>query len=429
MGIANRSIGLGGLLGLLRQSAWGTLDQATLSFCSFGTLVIVARAASAVELGLFSLCLSAIAIETLIATAILNQAYTVLSASRGPESYKKYVSCVFVTHLALGGVAVMLVMLLAMLALAFDSHIALLILLVAPAMASAQLQEFTHDAMYVEDRPPAAFLNSVISYGGQFLGVGLAYALGLLTIQSALLIIAITSFISALVGFWQLRRSLVWPLSRADLREANEENWRFSRWTLGSAIVSSTSVLVLPFVLAAFAGAASAGILRVLVSFVGPMRIVGRGVQVAFGPKAARVEQTEGSAGLRRLVAQILVVGVVPIAVYGTAISVFARPVLREFYGEEYAKHAGVMAIVVLSQLLTFLYIPFELGLRARRITNVLFQASLLGFLSFWVIGLPAMYVYKLTGAALAMAITPAVFGLVVLYYFSTEMRSGEKTI
>jgi len=415
---------------LMHRGAWGVADQALMSLTNFATLVFIARSVSPASFGLFSLALTAITLEMALAASVLNQPFTVISASRSGSGYRRYLTSVLLAQAAFATLATLPVVLSAVVAAALGWKIAALIVMVAPAMVAWQLQEFLRDALYVESRLPAAFLNDVISYGSQLAAVVIASQAGVLTPVNCLAIVGATSGLAALVGLIQLRSSITRSLSRTDLVADNVENWRFGKWTLGGTVLSLTSNSAVPFVLAALSGAASAGVLRVMVTAMAPTRVLLRGLQMSFGPAAARVLEREGIAGLKALVKRMFFLTSPLMGGYCLLAALFSRPLLSLLYGERYTGYAWLLPLVSLSYLLVFAYTPIETALRSLRATDVLFRASVWNFLGLWVIGGPCIYFFQLSGAAVLYVTMPPIVGAVLWrrYRQETQAAAGVRT-
>jgi O-antigen/teichoic acid export membrane protein len=298
-----------------------------------------------------------------------------------------------------------------------------LIFLTVPAMVLWQMQEFLRQVLYVENRLRAAFLNDVISYGGQLVAFLVAHFAGVLTPGAALLIIAATSAAAGLIGLVAIRRSLAWPGCVGQVRDANAESWNFGRWTLGSAVIFLGSYYVYPFLLAAFAGAPAAASIRVMVTLMGPVRIILTGIFTTFTPVAARIAEDADLPALRLLVRRMFLVSGLPILAYCVISSVFARPLVSSLFGPNFAGDSWLLPLVALSYVLNLSYTPIEIALRALRKPEVLFRASMAIFAAFWLFGLPAIYFFGLTGAAATLVGTPAVMSVALWRRYRTDVR------
>lgn len=415
---------------LLHRGAWGMADQALLSLTNFATVILIARSVSTTRFGEFSLALTFITIEISLAAAAFHLPFTVISARFSGERYRRYVAAILLSQ-SLFAIALSLpIALLAGLSGVLGWKIAALIAMVIPSMAAWQLQEFIRQVFYAEGRLRAAFLNDLISYGGQFVLFFGAFFAGVLNPVAGLGIVALTSLIATGAGLWHLRGSIDWSLSRSELRAFNAETWDFGRWTLGSAALASASNFAVPFVVAGFSGVAAAGVIRAIVTALAPTRVLSEGTKASFGPSAARVFEREGMAGLRAHVRQMYIIVVPPLGAYCLLAGVFSAPFLSFLYGDRFAHYAWLLPFFALSTFLAFLYTPIEIGLRARRITDVLFRASVWNFLGVWLLGAPLMYFFGLAGMAVLHLTMPPLVGVLLWrrYRRETHTEAGDRT-
>jgi O-antigen/teichoic acid export membrane protein len=407
---------------LLHRSAWGIGDQALVSAASFAMLILIARAVTPAQFGLFSIAMSFIYIEVTLIGSLLNQPFTVISAAREGEAYKSYVMSVLLAQVVCGFLVVLIVLLFAGIAATLGWHSWSLAMVLGPAVFSWQIQEFVRVVLYAEDRLRTALFNDLLAYGGQLLIIIYATERGLLTPSAALLIITAMTGLAAVVGLVLIRKSLTLSLTSASFIANNTENWKFSRWTLGSSVLTMSSTHTLPFVLGAFSGPTAAGIMRVMAATMGPTHVLLRSINGSFGPTAARVYAGEGSIGLRALVKRMFLVIIPPMAAYCVIAAGFARPLLGLLYGDAYIDYDWLLGITALSYFIVSVYTPIEIALRAIRATSVLFRASLWNFLGVWILGAPAVYFLGLEGVSILIAVN-VIVALELWQRYSREIR------
>jgi O-antigen/teichoic acid export membrane protein len=157
------------------------------------------------------------------------------------------------------------------------------------------------------------------------------------------------------------------------------------------------------------------------------MRILIAGAKTSFGPSAAQVEQREGVAGLRPYIRHIfLLVGPV-IGAYCLFLVIFAGPVLKLLFGGSFDEYAGLMPLFIVAYLTVEAFFAIEIGLRARRATDVLFHASLVAVISTWIFGPPLIHVFDLEGLLwLNLALSP-IYGAVLWFRYQRELRDAPR--
>ena len=138
-----------------------------------------------------------------------------------------------------------------------------------PSIIAWQLQEFIRRVLYTEGRMAGAFVNDLVSYGGQTVITGLLWWQSRLTGALALWALAITSAVACVLGVWQIHGSLVRRISR----QAILDTWHYGKWLLGSEILNWCSSLQMYLYLAAIIiGTAASGTLRAAQILFGPTR-------------------------------------------------------------------------------------------------------------------------------------------------------------
>jgi O-antigen/teichoic acid export membrane protein len=412
---------------LVKRGIWGLADQALISLANFLTIVVIARTLDPDRFGEFALALSFINVTMALASAALTQPFVVLSARYGGKQGCRFLSSTLLAQsLFLAAIAVPIAMM-ALITEVMGWRFASLVALVIPAIAAWQIQEFLRQVFYAESRLQAAFLNDVISYGGQMAGFIVATFAGFLTPVSGLAILALTSMMAIAHALWFLRKSLEWSFSRNEFARFMSEIWSFGRWTLGSSLIQSVTATSFSFMLAGFSGPAAVGVMRAFVTITAPIRIVVTAAATSFAPSAARINERQGLAGLRPYIRRIFLLVGPPIAAYCLLASTFAGPVLNLLYGGRFDNYDWLLPLYVGSFFITEIFFAVDIGLRARRITDVHFKASMWGALASWLLGPPLVYFLGLTGVlAFHLALAPLA-GIMMWLRYQREVAKQDR--
>jgi O-antigen/teichoic acid export membrane protein len=412
------------VVALLGRGVWGVADQALISGASFGTLVLIARAMSPSEFGLVALAMTFISLEMALVGATLNQPFAVLSASRDGAEYRRYVSSTLAAQVLLGSAVSVPMIALAGASSVLQWRAATVIALVVPAMLAWQVLEFIRQVLYVEGRLRGAFLNTCVNNGGQLVVISGLWWLGPVTPGNVLTVVAAMTTLSTVIGLYQLRGSVDLGISFGEFVADNRANWRFSRWTLGGTLLSVSSNFAVPFVVAAASGPAAAGVIRALVTVMGPTHILTRTFGMLFGPAAARSFEGSGVVGLRRMLSSMYWVVLPPMLAYCALVGTLAQPALRVLYGDTYIDYAWLLRSLAASHLMVSAYGPLEIALRALRATNSVFRAYLLNFLALWGIGVPCILFLDLGGVAILFVIIPPLTGAALACGYAQATRA-----
>jgi len=406
--------GISALCGRFLQGrrAWGLADQVLISGTNFVTMVFAGRGMGKTGFGEFSLVYNALLFANMIQISLVTQPHNVLGTGRAKGSaYASYTASTGVLQVALAAAQALLALL--FVGIAYSRHWSATSLLAAlvPAIVAWQLQEFVRRILYTEGRTAAAFLNDVISYGGQAVWIVILYWLDCRTNRSAptyltgpaaLYVLAITSAAGAVLGLFQIGRSLCGRIHAA----VWAENWHFGKWLLGSEILTYFSSLPMYMnIVGWMVGAAASGELKAAQTLFGPARVISFYLATVLPIQFARELAEGGNAALHRQLKSTALSVLPVLAVFCLLIALFAAPLLRIF-GRDFASQPRVLALYAIVAFLTYGQMVLIAALTAKRLTQVVFfssvaGAAITGAFSFWLIK-----TMLIDGALIAMILT-----------------------
>jgi O-antigen/teichoic acid export membrane protein len=289
-----------------RQAAWVLGDQAVSSATSFAVSLLLGRLvageASRATLGEYSLALSVFGFALLFQQDLLCLPFTVLRAGQRPRRERFFAGSIFTLQVLLSLVGACLAGVIA-LAVAWwrPSELVYSLLALALAMPLMLLREFLRRYCLAVHNARAAALWDALAFTLVVATLLILWQLRWLTSWTTLASLGAVNLIVA--SLWLAR---VWPQwrfgSRRQLLRDAARSWDFSSWNLASGILACAPTFVLPWILAANAGKAEAGVFAACVALVGFPTVLLAGLQNYLIPRAAaRFAQ----AGLRGLYAEI----------------------------------------------------------------------------------------------------------------------------
>lgn len=386
---------------LVRSGFLGLSDQVVISATNFATMVLLARVLGPSEFGAFVLVITGLLFATSIQYCLISQPHHILAASQDRDDYVRYTS-------STAGQQFLLAAAFAVLALSAAGVVRLagwggatLLLVFAPVVFAWQFQEFTRRVFYTEGRLVTAIANDVVSYGGQVVGLVILWRLGHLSAVTGLAVIGITSATAAALGAWQLRSRF--SLGHVRHGAAYRENWKLGKWLLGGNLASWTSGQLYPLLAAAFVGLAATGAMRAMQTILGPTNVLLIGMDTALTPAAARAYSEGGPAAVRAMVTKVYAYSWPFMAAYCVGVAVFARPILRLVYGEQFLDYSWLLPVFALTHALTYLHTPISLALRGSRLTSPMLQAYVMSTAVVFTLGIAAVYFFGVAGAAMGM--------------------------
>jgi O-antigen/teichoic acid export membrane protein len=387
----------------LHQGIVSLADQAVASATNFLTGVIIARACSKEELGLYMLGFSLILLITDFQTSLITIPYMVYAPRLKGKAHALYTGSTLIHQLAF---CLLTVVALVCGALAVTNGIGtkglgtVLWALVA-VIALIMLREFARRVCFARLKLKTAFLFDTCIAIGQIGGLFLLARFGLLSASRAYWVIGSACGIAVLWWLWSDRGSYHPRMSEslADLKK----NWVFGKWVLASGLVWAISMNLYPWLLAAFHGVASTGVWAACLGVVSVGNPALIGMQNFVGPKISHVYAAEGPRALRRLVLKITAVVALPMSLLCIVMIFWGDRLIVLLYGRQYAGNSLVVAILALNLLVTASAFSFSRALFAIERADVDFLVNFAALFIMVTLGLWLVRAFGPFGAALGL--------------------------
>lgn len=382
-------------------------------------MVFLARDLGPAEFGAFTLVYLVLLLANSLQTALVTQPHNVLGSPLETAEYRDYTTSAALGQLAVAGAFMLLVLMGALLAPAFGWHRGGLLVALAAAVVAWQLQEFARRALYTKGRIRTAFLNDVVSYGGQLALVLLLVRQRSLTATSALYVIALTSAVAAAGGFWSIRSHLGGHLSLRAFRD----NWAIGKWLSAATLANWLAGQMYPVFTAGILGIYATGVFRALQNLVAPTQVLANAFQMVATPEASREQARGGPRAVAAFLRRSSVLLALPLLAYFVLIGAYGRPLVMFFYSPAYAVDAAVIWPLGLAYLLSHAGRVFSVGLSAVQHTRPMFYAQVGAAATTFSIGLMLVRSHGLGGAAVGAAVTQGVQLALLAWYFRSHHR------
>lgn len=405
---------------LARRGFWGIADQALISATTFVTMVLLGRHLDPAAFGSFTLVYAVLLFANNLQLALITQPHNVIGATQTGEAYTRYTTATGVGQLAFTAVTVALTAVVALVAHLSASEAAPLLGSFVPAIAAWQLREFPRRVLYTEGRLGDAFANDLLGYGAQGPGMLLLGQFGHLSGETALILLASTSGVAALWGLWLIKPAVGWPVELGQLRD----NWRYGKWLLGAMLASSSYYLLFPVLVAALVSVAELGAFRAVQTIMGPTHVLLKAMESSLTPRAAREHAEGGVPALGAFILRAAALTAPLMAVYCLLVALFAGPILRVSYGDQYSEFGWLLAALALTYGFVYLAVPVTIALQAAGMSAPLFRANLWSTLSASTLGTAAIAGLGLPGAALVSCLREVVLNA-VLWRRYARLRGG----
>lgn len=330
---------------LLRKGFWGVTDQAVVSASNFLTMILLARVLSPAAFGTFVLVHAVFLFMNSLQMGLIVQPHNVLGASRDRGDYTRYTSSMLVGQIVFAVLQAVLLLSAAAVSQLAGWGFAPLLVAATVAVVAWQMQEFVRRVYYTEERVSAAFVNDLIKYGGQGIGLIALWQLGMLTGASAFYMIAATSTVGAIIGFRHNQPVFRGRFDRGSLRDS----WHFGKWLFGARLVATASSQSQAVLVAAFVGVAGAGVFKAAQNLVAPTHVIMNALTSIAVPRASHLYTHSGLLAMRAYLVKVAVVASVPLFGYLIVVGFMAEWLLRFLYAGPYV---GYMSLVWLFCLL-----------------------------------------------------------------------------
>lgn len=391
--------------GMMRKGSWGLADQMLISFTNFATMVLLARGLGPAAFGTFTLVYGAMLFANSFQSALIIQPHCVLSAARSGREYASYTLSTGLIQLTFALVVSALALAGALASRIGGWDITSLLIALAPCAAAWQIQEFVRRVLYNETRFSAAFVNDLISYGGQTALVAVLWWFQRLNGTIALYAIMVTSLAAALLGIWQLRNSLRGRFEAAALIE----NWHFGKWLAGAEMGYWLSSQFYFYLAAMILGSAATGTLKAAYVIFGPLRIIGFFLKSVLPNRFARTLAARGTAAMADEVNLVYWMIAPLMGSFCLLVAAFARPILNLLYGAQYSNETVVLMLYAVFAFVAFMAQIVACALRAKRLTKRIFASQAYASLVAIPVGWIIINLLGINGAVIGMILTSCV--------------------
>ncbi|HET6473236.1 MAG TPA: hypothetical protein VFG38_15430 [Pseudomonadales bacterium] len=395
------------------NGALSVVDQGVCSLSNFLTVLLLSRSLSADGFGSYVLIFNAVLICASVQHAIVTGPLRWTGAPRMREG--AYVG----GQLHLQAAALAVEVPLFALALAWCVADRSLVVAAVASMVAIQLHEFVRSICVTALEMRRVLRLDVVTHALRIGGLVWLWQGGHLSVTSAL----VTITLATLVALPLLPRGAVADPMRSTMRR----NWRLGRWILADALAFTLSTRAYLYGVALWSSKVDAGGLGAAQTIVGAANVMIAGLVVAAIPVAKlKLEAVGYDAWLRWWVTTGAVVGSVGGLVYW-AIAQLAEPILGFVYPHENVALVPIVAIMALGAWIDALntVVASATWTVEKPSVNVVGKTLSALFMAAW--AYPAIEHFGITGAAIGLAVTPAIWLAVnIVYVLSGALgRSG----
>lgn len=397
------------------------IDQALVSGTNFITGILLARFLGLEEYGRFTLVWMLILLVSAVQMSLVLQPMM----SIGPKVPEPQLSTYFGAAVLQQALLCALFCALTLLAGAVSHflfphwHVDGLIVPTMAVVVSFQAQEFIRRYFFTQRQMVKAWVNDLISYGGQLIGLTAGFFILKPTTDSVFWIIASTSSIAAVAGFLQMD-TLHFNKSRC--REIAVQHWHFAKWLVAGSCMQWISGQFFVMVSAALLSTAAVGALAAARNILGLTLILFSAIDNFVSVRASTAFRHGGWAALKSYILKVSLYGGLANSAICLIAAIFAPFWMRVLFGAAYVEYAYLIYWFSGTHFLMFFIRPIFSLLRTVENTRPIAIASVLPMILSLTTSVPLVKHWGLTGAMLVMFSTQ----VLILAYLGVSTRARE---
>ena len=375
-------------------------DQTVVSATNFLTGVIIGRACTKEEFGLYMLGFSIVLIVIDLQYSLISSPFTVYSPHLKGNDHAKYSGSTLIHQLSL---SVLIILALAVTGFVFSLGIgpqglATVVWTLFFVIMFIMLRDYARKFCFANMRMKTALLLDSCVAVVQIGGLLLFAHLGLLSARNAYWVVGIACSLPALIFIIRSREQFIIRIREvfSDFRK----NWSLAKWLFATTLIYMSSIQVYPWLLAEFHGISVTGELAACmgVIFLANPFLIGLGNFI--GPKTAHTYAKGGVEKVQHIVTKSTLFLAMTMGLFSILMLFFGGHIVVLFYGSKYVGNGLVVGILALSQFSSAITIPVNNGLLAIERPDVRFKSYLLALVITLTIGLWLVKSYGPIGVA-----------------------------
>jgi len=378
------------------------LDQGAVSGTNFLASVLIARAVTREQFGLYELAFTILTLALNVQTSLISTPYTVYSPRLSGAEQRRYSGSTLIHQFGIALLcAVCLLAAGAVLRLGLGpAGLGGVLQVLALIITFVLLREYVRRVCFAHLRMRTALAVDCVAGVLQLGGVALLFARGALSVERGYMLAGVGGLAGGLLGLAAVRGLLELRPARAASDLAR--NWRLGKWTLASVVGATASAELYPWFLAVFQGTDATGVLAAcnrVVFLANPFLL---GMMNFLAPRAAHA-CSRSRRELDRLVLCSTGFMLVVMLVFFAATALLAETLLGLLYGSRYSGWRLAVAVLALRHVVAALNVPVNAGLLAIERADLIFKSYLIGAAVSFGLGIPLVRAFGVSGAVWAM--------------------------
>jgi O-antigen/teichoic acid export membrane protein len=386
------------------------LDQGVFAGSNFVISILLARWMSAEQYGSYAVAFAVFLFVVNFHQALLLEPMLVFGSSIYRNCLRRYVKALLLIHVGMSLAIVLLIGVSAGVAFKLGEGNGFPGALVGVAFAAPSVLLFTliKRTFYLKLSPAPSAAAAVLYCALTMGGLTVVYKYGLLSPLSALALMGIGSLAASAVLLAYLALRLPTSQESPGIREIWGRHWRYGRWALGANAMMWIPINLFYPLLSRFSGLAQAGELKALMNFAAPMLQTCAALSSLMLPYSARVLAERGGAGVSVVLRRMTLLCVGCAVPYWVVLYLFRGPAFQLLYHGRYTEVVYLLPVIAIVSLFGSAFFGPSIVLRSMESPRLVFAAVAISSGIAVVVGVPATWVFGVTGAAWSMALSEA---------------------
>jgi O-antigen/teichoic acid export membrane protein len=389
-----------------KSTSWALADQLIVSGANFLTGLLVARFLGVSQFGQFNLAWLTVLFVQSIQNSIIHAPMMSIGSKQPSDERATYFTIVFFHQLSFAflSTGVVVVSLRECNQLFPEWGLGPLIWPLSSALVAIQIQEFLRRYYFTIQRPRVSFASDAVRYGGQ-VGVLLwvfIVSSWRLEVDGVLWTILFTSCLGTLVALIRID-NLQWP--KVGWKEVSLRHWNFSKWLIGSTILTWASGNIYYLVTGGLVGASAVGVLKSAQNIMAVAHVFFFGLQNVLPVRASEAYAKGGAVQLSKFLGKVSFLIVIPTCVIAMAVCVSPNRLMELLYGPDFREYGWVLVGYAFIYVLAACALVIPIGLLAIEKTSAILLSYACSGVIATILVYPLVRRYELAGVLAGLTI------------------------
>lgn len=408
-----------------KRSLLALADQVISSATNFLTGMIIARACTREEFGIYVLCFNIIMFILDIQTSLIASPYMVYSQRLKEAAHEQYTGNSMLQQVLF---SMLIILLLAggwilfpedfrEMGLAPAFHVLIFVIIFI------MFREFVRRMCFATLKMESAIIVDATVAFLQISGLLLLLSYNVISARTAYIIIGGACAVASSV--WLVLNRHSYRLNLAGFMDSLKQNWSFGSWMFGSTLLWAISMTLYPWLLTWFHGAAAMGVWGAcwgVTALANPLMI---GMQNFLGPEIVKNYTDDGMEGLKWHLQRKTMIYTGAISPLALGLIFCGHLLVPLIYGDKYRDTGMIVSVLGLNLLVSAASYPVTRALIALEQTRVYFMASFVPLLITLSCGIFLVYKMGPAGVAWGLLVGTSATAAVMAHCFYRITRSA----